>query len=163
MKVHFFVLACLLLCLVTSVPAFAQVNATVTGTVSDVSGALIPGVLVTAKNNATGIVTSRVTNESGNYDFPSLQPGTYVVSASLPGFQSSAFNDVSLGQAQQVRLNFTLKVATAGQTVEVVVTADTMLAATSASVGNVLPDTVVRDSRCRAATCWIWWERRRAL
>src|SRR4249919_3363666 len=102
MKVHFTVfLACLLLCLATSVPVLAQVNATLTGTVSDASSALIPGVLVTAKNNATGIVTTHLTNESGNYDFQSLQPGTYIVSASLTGFQSSAFNDVSLGQGQQ--------------------------------------------------------------
>jgi hypothetical protein len=144
MKVHFTVfLACLLLCLATSVPVLAQVNATLTGTVSDASSALIPGVLVTAKNNATGIVTTHLTNESGNYDFPSLQPGTYVVTASLTGFQSSALNDVSLGQGQQVRLNFKLKVAAAGQTVEVVEAADTLLAATSASVGNVLPDAVV--------------------
>jgi len=145
MKFHFLVLACLLLCLVTSVPVFAQVNATLTGTVSDVSSALIPGVLITAKNNSTGIVTTHLTNESGTYDFQSLQPGTYVVSASLTGFQSSAFNDVSLGQGQQVRLNFKLKVAAAGQTVEVVEAADTLLAATSASVGNVLPDSVVQS------------------
>jgi hypothetical protein len=46
--------------------AFAQVNATVGGIVSDASGALIPGVEVTAKNNATGIVTTRLTNEAGS-------------------------------------------------------------------------------------------------
>jgi hypothetical protein len=145
MKVYLYVLACTLLLLGTCFPVFAQVNATLTGTVSDVSNALIPGVLITAKNNATGIVTTHLTNESGNYDFPGLQPGTYIVSASLTGFQSSSFNDVVLGQDQQVRLNFKLKVATAGQVVEVVETADTLLAATNASVGNVLPDAVVQD------------------
>ena len=90
------------------VSTFAQVNATVGGTVSDASGALIPGVEVTAKNNATGIVTTRLTNEAGNYDFASLQPGTYTVSASLSGFQSVTYNNVQLSQSQQVRLNFTL-------------------------------------------------------
>src|SRR5262245_58035861 len=62
------------LCFFVTIPALAQVNATVTGTAADATGALVPGVSITAQNNATGIVTSRVTNESGNYNFPSLQP-----------------------------------------------------------------------------------------
>ena len=57
------------LCLVLPAVAFAQVNATVGGTVSDASGALIPGVEITAKNIATGIAATRTTNESGNYEF----------------------------------------------------------------------------------------------
>src|SRR5688572_15270942 len=86
------VYVCLLLAFTVS--AHAQVNATVTGTVVDATGALVPGVSITAQNSATGIVTSRVTNESGNYDFPSLQPGTYVLSATLPGFKTATFNNV---------------------------------------------------------------------
>ena len=136
-------LLCLLVCV--GLPAYAQVNATVTGTVVDATSALIPGVTITAQNTATGIMTTRVTNESGSYDFPSLQPGTYVLSASLPGFQTSRLNDVQLGQGQQVRLNFTLQVGALTQGVDVVIAADTLLAATSASVGNVLSDSVVRD------------------
>src|SRR6187399_2420634 len=145
MKTQFLVLPCLFLIFCMSIPVFAQVNATLTGSVSDAGGGVIPGVLITAKNDATGIVTTRLTNESGNYDFPSLQPGTYLVSASLSGFQSAAFSDVLLGQAQQVRLNFKMKIATLAQEVVVVEAADTLLAATSASVGNVLPDAVVQE------------------
>jgi hypothetical protein len=136
-------LLCLLVCV--SIPAYAQVNATVTGTVVDASAALVPGVTVTAQNTATGIMTTRVTNESGSYDFPSLQPGTYILSANLPGFQTATFNNVQLGQAQQVRLNFTLQVGALTQGIEVAVTVDTLLTSTSASVGNVLTDSVVRD------------------
>jgi len=130
----------LLFALSASSYTLAQVNAIVGGTVSDATGALIPGVEVTAKNINTGIVATRVTNETGAYDFPSLQPGTYAVSAALPGFRSSAYNNVQLGQGQEVRLNFTLQVGTAQQQVEVVTEADTLIATTSASVGNVLPD-----------------------
>src|SRR5206468_527931 len=136
--------ATLLLCLSIGAYTFAQVNAIVTGTVSDASGALIPGVEVTAKNINTGITTTRVSNETGSYDFPSLQPGNYTVSAALVGFQTASYNNVVLGQGQQVRLNFTLQVAAAAaQNVEVVIAADTVLATTSASVGNVLPDSAV--------------------
>jgi hypothetical protein len=134
-----FVLAVVLFHLV--LPAvFAQVNATVGGSVSDASGALIPGVDVRATNINTGIGTSKVTNEAGSYDFPSLQPGVYTVTAVLPGFQTQTFNNVQLSQGQQVRLNFTLRVGNVATEVEVVVEADTLLATTAASVGNVLPD-----------------------
>ena len=57
--------AALLLCFVISNSAAAQVNAALSGTVSDASGALIPGVEVTAKNINTGISDMRLTNESG--------------------------------------------------------------------------------------------------
>src|SRR5262245_20802142 len=126
-------------------PCFAQVNAVVGGIVSDSSGALIPGVEVSARNIATGIVTTRITNEAGNYDFPSLQPGTYTVSAALSGFQTATFNNVQLSQAQQVRLNFTLQVGTVAQAVEVVAEANTLLATTTSSVGDVLPEVQVRS------------------
>src|SRR4029434_11169432 len=76
------VLGCLL-----SSNAFAQTsNATLGGTISDASGALIPGVTVTATNAATGIAASVLSNESGAYQFASLQTGSYTVSAELAGF-----------------------------------------------------------------------------
>src|SRR5437762_2772460 len=115
---------------------FAQVNATVNGSVSDPSGALIPGAEVTATNVNTGISTTQITNETGTYVFASLQPGTYRVSASLPAFQTQIYQDVQLSQGQQVRLNFTLKVAAVGNVVEVTTNADAALATTSNSVGD---------------------------
>src|SRR6185295_12454364 len=96
--------AAIAVCLVFGLSALAQVgiNATLSGTVSDPSGALIPGVEVTAKNTGTGVVATVLTNESGNYRFPSLQPGPYEVIASLSGFQTQTFR-VTLGTAQQIR------------------------------------------------------------
>src|SRR5438876_2289060 len=138
--------AALLLCPVFFINAFAQTtNATLGGTVSDATGALIPGVTVTATNTQTGIVTTVVTNETGAYQFASLQTGTYRVSAELPGFQKQTYNEVTLGLSQQVRLNFTLQVGGQTQTVEVTVAADTLIATTSASVGTVIPEYKVRD------------------
>jgi hypothetical protein len=129
----------LVLCAALPNLAFGQINAQLSGTVSDTSGALIPGVEVTAKNVNTGITDTRLTNESGSFVFPSLQaPGTYTLSASLVGFQTATYNEVVLGQGQQVRLNFTLQVGAAAQNVEVTIAADTLIATTSASVGNVL-------------------------
>jgi hypothetical protein len=121
-----------------SLLAFAQANAVVGGTVNDASGALIPGVEVTATNVNTGIALTVITNEAGSYQFGSLQPGTYKVSAALGGFQTQTYQNVQLSQTQQVRLNFKLEVASQAQSVEVTIAADTVLATTTASVGTVI-------------------------
>jgi hypothetical protein len=138
--------AAMLLLLVFCANVIAQTtNATLGGTVSDASRALIPGVTVTATNTQTGIVTTNITNETGAYQFASLQTGLYKVTAELPGFQTQTYNDVTLGVGQQVRLNFTLQVGNQAQSVEVNVAADTLIATTSSSVGTVLPEYKVRD------------------
>ncbi len=137
--------AILLFCLSIPVSGFGQINAVAGGTVSDATGALIPGVEVTARNINTGIVTTRITNETGTYEFPSLQPGVYALSAALSGFQTAAYSNVQLSQGQQVRLNFTLNLGAVAQTVEVVAEANTLLATTTASVGDVLPEVEVRS------------------
>jgi len=85
-----------------------------------------------------------VSNESGAYRFGSLQPGLYQVSASLPGFQSQTFQ-VTLGTAQQIRQNFTLKVGTVSQAVEVSVAPDQLLTAQASSVGIALSEKEVVD------------------
>src|SRR6185295_2555539 len=99
LRVAVFVIA---VCLVFSAHGFTQViNATLSGVVSDSSGALIPGVEVTAKHTETGVVSSVVSNESGTYRFGSLQPGPYQVTATLPGFQPQTFQ-MTLGTSQQI-------------------------------------------------------------
>lgn len=133
--------ALLVLSTLLAVPVPAQVvNAVLGGTVSDPSGAFIAKVAVTATNVNTGIATPGETNSVGSYEFPSLQPGTYTVSATASGFQTLTYHNVQLGQGQQVRLNFPLEVTSGNQTVEVTAEADTALATTSASVGGVLAE-----------------------
>src|SRR5438445_648124 len=68
-----------------------------------------------------------------------------VASVDWPWFQTKAYTDVTLGVSQQVRLNFPMQVGGLSQSVEVSVAADTLLATSSASVGNVLPDAKIRD------------------
>ena len=129
-----------------SAQAFGQSTyATVSGTVSDKSSAVLPGVSITATNTATGVVTTVLSNESGAFNIPSLLPGAYTVSAELTGFQKANYTNVTLGNAQQVRLNFTLQVTTQSQQVEVSVAADTAIATSSASIGEVLSQQKVSD------------------
>jgi hypothetical protein len=126
-----------------SLEASAQVNATIGGTVSDPTGAVIADVQVSATNVNTGIVTRRPTNETGNYELPSLQPGEYTVSATAPGFQTATFTGLQLGQGQQVRQNFTMQIQSAATSIEVIEEANTTLTTTTASVGAVLAERAV--------------------
>ena len=88
------------LCLFSANTVFAQTgNASVGGFVQDATRAFIPGVTITATNTQTGVVTSAVTNESGTYTILSLLPGTYRLTAELPGFKTQVINDVVLGQS----------------------------------------------------------------
>ena len=127
------------ICLLFAGNGLAQVgiNATLSGVASDSSGALIPGVSVTATNTATGVVSSALTNEGGTYRYPSLQPGAYEVKASLPGFQTQTFR-LTLGTAQQIQQNFTLQVGNVATTVDVSAAPDELLTAAAASVSSVL-------------------------
>src|SRR5947207_6679585 len=78
----------LFIAVVTCSSIWAQATAQVSGTVRDQSGAVLPGVDVTATQTDTGIVRSVVTNETGSYFLPNLPPGPYRLEASLPGFRT---------------------------------------------------------------------------
>src|SRR5437867_8528705 len=141
-----FGLAMVSLFLVLTGHAFGQsTSATVSGTVQDATGAVLPGVEIIAKNNATGVTTNALTNESGAYSFTTLPPGVYTVSAVLTGFQSRNYTDVQLGNAATLRLNFTLTVAGVNTAVEVTIAADTLLATSSPSIGEVLNQQRIAD------------------
>jgi hypothetical protein len=99
-----------LLCLFLSMQAFGQTDASLSGTVTDSSGGVIPGVTVTAKNDNTGIVTTTVSNASGVYNFPRLLPGIYTINAEMQSFQSKSVTKLTLQTSQQVHLNFLLEV-----------------------------------------------------
>src|SRR5215471_8440542 len=135
-----------LLFLVPFTSAFGQIsNATLTGTISDSTGAVLPSVSITSTNNATGVVTTVTSNEAGAYTIPSLLPGTYTVSAELSSFQKQTYSNTVLGNAVTVRLNFTLQVANQAQSVEVTVAADTLLATSSPTIGQALTEKKVTD------------------
>jgi hypothetical protein len=141
------VVAAALLLSICSTAAFGQAGffSAVTGTVTDSSRALIPGVTITAKAVDTGVVTTTVTNEAGAYNFSNLLPGKYTLSASLPGFQTRNLTDLQFSQNTSYRFNFELSVSTVSTQVEVSVSGDTILATSGATVGQVLNQQRVQD------------------
>ena len=110
--------------------AFAQ-NAQVSGTLKDQSGGVLPGATVTARNVATGLTRSTVSEATGEYRVPALPPGTYEVSATLQGFGTEKRSDVVLIIDQDAVINFTLKPAALSE--ELTVTADSPIVDTTKS------------------------------
>jgi hypothetical protein len=99
---------------------FAQdVTGTITGTVTDPSGAAIVGATVTAKSVERGATFSTVTNDAGVYRIPQLLVGNYTLRIAMEGFQTSAFPPFTLVMNQVARVDVTLKVGLVNQTIEV--------------------------------------------
>jgi len=115
------VVAALTLCLLfTGVLAFGQVgNGSITGTVTDQAGAVIPGAAVQAKNNETGVTFSAVTTNTGNYTVPNLGVGTYTLSVTVKGFKTYSHTNLIVGAEQTVRENVSLQVGNATEAVTV--------------------------------------------
>src|SRR5215468_10046501 len=75
--------------------ALAQ-NAQITGTLKDQSNAVLPGVTVTAKNEATGLTRTATTDANGQYRLAALTPGVYDVTTDLSGFTAESRKDITL-------------------------------------------------------------------
>lgn len=142
---RFFVSLCVVVCLLPAVAAAQTGNASIGGFVQDSSQAVIPGVTVTATNTQTGVVSKALTNETGTYTILSLLPGTYRLSAELPGFRPHVYNDVPLGTGVSARYNFTLQIGEVTQGIEVTADSIAVIAESSPTIGQVLPENQVRD------------------
>ena len=113
-----------LLLLGVATSAFAQFDrGTITGTVKDAQGGIVPGVTVTLTSTQTQQVRSTVTDGSGFYTFPNLTAGRYEIAAELSGFKKISRSNVQLDAAGALSLDFTLE--TGALTEEVTVTAET--------------------------------------
>jgi hypothetical protein len=131
--------AVLLMVLTLSAQLFCQTTtSSLSGTVTDASKAVLPGASVTAINSETGVKATATTNSAGVYNFASLQPGTYKVTAQVTGFQPNTITDVKLAVSAQNRLNFELTVAGVSTQIEVQSSAQDMILESSSSTGTVL-------------------------
>jgi hypothetical protein len=113
----------LVLALATGAQLFAGVTASISGTVTDVSGGVVAGATVTATNVATGVVATISTNGAGFYSFQSLPLGTYTISVSQSGFKAYAQTGLVLDGDSALVVDVKLQVGTASEKVEVSSTA----------------------------------------
>src|SRR5881396_1882843 len=124
--------------LVMAAAALAQTaTSRITGTVGDASGALVPGAMVTAKNEATGVTYTQMTTEAGLYGFPSLPVGTYTITVALPGFKTANKTGNILEVNTPLVINMSLEVGGITETVSIAAEAE-VLQTSNATLGNVV-------------------------
>src|SRR5438093_13161301 len=98
--------------------AFAQINtATVVGTVTDPSGAVVAGANITITNTATGAVRNSVTNDGGAYEVSLLSVGGYKIVAEQKGFKRAEQTDIHLDAGQKAKIDLVLQVGDVAESV----------------------------------------------
>jgi len=134
----------LTLCFLASIPGYAQmVGGSLSGTVTDESGAAIPKATVSITNVATGVTTNVATNAQGIYNAPNLLPGNYQVTISAPGFQTVIEGGVILTVGAQQVLNIAMKVGTVTEKVVVTGQAPDVQLASPTISGVISSNTIV--------------------
>jgi hypothetical protein len=119
---------------------WGSITGSISGTVTDPSGAVIPGVSVVALNTETGIQTSTQTNAAGFYNFPALPAGHYEVKITKSGFEEYRQTGLVLDVNTALRVDATLKVGAVTQEVSVSATA-AHVETSSTQMGDVIGST----------------------
>jgi len=112
------------------------------GTVTDPSGAIVAGAQVTLENSAIGFHAVRVTDQSGDYEFPQITPGKYTVTLTKAGFGKQV-KSAELLVSQPATINFTLTVRAINETVEVSDVAQT-INTSDATIGNAVNNSTIQ-------------------
>ncbi len=115
-----FSLAVLMLFFVVS--AYAAITGVISGTVTDSTGAVIPGATIVALEMQTGVKHTVISDNSGFYSFPALDIGIYTVSVTNAGFQSYQITGIKVDANSSIRTDAVLKVGSVSQVEEVAAT-----------------------------------------
>ncbi len=131
----------------TAVSLSAQTasTSTVTGTVSDSTGSVVPNAKVDLGDVDTKATTSVTTGSDGSYTFPSVRPGNYSITVSSKGFRQSVVSGVKVQVGKAATVNVTLELGAVTQTVEVTAGTGAELQTTDASVGDVLDSNMLAN------------------
>ncbi len=140
-------LASAIMLLALGPPCRAQVQTTtgITGTVTDVSGAVVPAVEVTATDQETGTVRRTTTNDVGYYIFQSLKPGTYTITASLSGFKTTVVQDRKVLVSIPAQVNIVLQIGEMTTTVTVSAAGEELVNKTTASLATTVSENLVKN------------------
>ena len=130
--------------ILTAAAAYAQSTATLSGTITDPTGAVVPQAKITVHGIATGLDRLVISDSAGNYTVPSLLPGNYSVSVEAPGFANYKLASVTMQVDQTVTANVRLSVASTGEVVHVQGAAPIIDAATI-TMGQVIGQATVQQ------------------
>src|SRR5580693_5753511 len=119
------------------------VTGAVRGTITDASGAIVPGATVTATNAATGVKTEAKTNQDGEYSIRFLQIGNYNLSVEASGFDTSTYGPFALEIDQTAKIDIPLKVGSAKTSVEVSAQFQPILNTESPTLGETFTENTI--------------------
>ena len=127
------------------VTSYAQVTTgTISGTVKDSTGAVVPGAAVTIKNTDTGITRTATTDAEGRYRAPNLSLGNYQVQVEYTGFRTSLRSGIEMTVGREAVVNVTLEIGAVAETVEVTGEAP-LVESTTSTVGSLVDERTIRD------------------
>ena len=110
----------LLCAILVPFPGFAQLDrGTLTGTVTDPSGAVVPGVKITVRNTATGATYETVSSAAGQYTQPNLPSGAYQATFAAAGFKTAVRGGIAVGATEVLRVDVALDIGAVADAVEV--------------------------------------------
>ena len=118
--------------------ARAQFRASITGTITDPSGAIVPGAQVTLRDNQTGKLLTATTNESGAYNFNALPPDNFTLTAAMAGFTTKTINNLTITPEQANNINVQLAITGSNTTVDVSADAVSPLETATASISGTI-------------------------
>ncbi|MGA7414366.1 MAG: carboxypeptidase-like regulatory domain-containing protein, partial [Bryobacteraceae bacterium] len=133
--------------LISYFPASAQ-NATgsIGGTVTDASGAVVPGAKVVLKNEGNGVTRDGVTNSAGFFNFVAVYPGSYTVTITAAGFTTWEENGLPLSQGANLSANAVLKIGTATTQVEVISAAEVPVPTDNGAASTTLNEHMISET-----------------
>jgi hypothetical protein len=118
-----------------------EFRGSITGKVTDPTGAVLPGATVTVKNAATNVENTTTTNGDGDYNFPLLQPGRYNLTVNAQGFAPTVREGIEVKVADKLTLDVQVQVSSVGETVTTVASTETL------DTGKVETGTTVTDKQ----------------
>jgi hypothetical protein len=131
--------------MVLPLAVFSQTTAGLTGAVVDSSGAVMPGTKVTLTSTETGVQREVATNESGIYEFTTLQPGTYKLTLQKEGFAQVTQAGIRLEVNQVARVDVSMRPGAITENIQVTTTAAPLLEGNTSDVGQVIESKAVSD------------------
>lgn len=135
---------CLALCLLAVNVAAQQGRGTIFGTVTDASGAVVPGATITVTNAATNVETTAISNESGYFSVPNLIVGPYTVAAGKEGFKKRLRTGLTLEVDQKAQVDLTLETGAVSEVLEISA-ASSLVDTTTATIGRVIENRRVQE------------------
>ena len=135
---------CIFALLIGTAVYAAETTASIIGTIYDDNGVPLPGASITAVNSATNFTRVISSEASGFYRIPLLPPGTYTITVEVPGFAKEVRSGVILTVGKEIALDINLKLAAAGETMEIEATTP-LIDATKSQLGTTVDQVAIKN------------------